>query len=410
MRNLVLIHLESLSYMNYRINQNLFPILTNLEKNSWSFSRYFSTATSTLMVIGDLSYGGILQYEECSSLNYIPQRYLYNESLFDQLKEKGYKTRLLIYPDGTDHDSGEKRHIVGFKNQMELSEKYENYIDEIEKATPIDCPFVLMVCNYVSNVACNHFILNAEFESGLDRWEKGYQSIDTYVGDLIHLLKTKKLLDKTTIIFYGDHGDDYFEHGSHEGLVHAIEPYANLIHTPFWICDNRLIEKGMCSDLINTTDIRIIIERLLEMTEDNFLWRDLKIPQRTFTLARNAYAAQPVRADSFNKGYSITDGKFLLLVSNYGLELYDIEMDLQCQNNLLNYFIYKQKKLYLNEELNSSLRYHYRYIFNMSTIRKIRQIFYFYRRKLLDEVKELYSYIGDEDKISELNFEEIHYF
>lgn len=68
MRNLLLVHLESLNYIVYQANKTIFPTLRYWEQRSLSFCNYFSTATSTMMVLSDLAYGGILQNEPCESL------------------------------------------------------------------------------------------------------------------------------------------------------------------------------------------------------------------------------------------------------------------------------------------------------------------------------------------------------
>lgn len=60
MRNLLLVHLESLNHMTYQMNQGMFSTLRKWEEKSLVFPRYFSTATSTFMVISDMAYGGIL--------------------------------------------------------------------------------------------------------------------------------------------------------------------------------------------------------------------------------------------------------------------------------------------------------------------------------------------------------------
>ncbi len=409
MRNFVLIHLESLNYMNYRLNQELFPYLSDMEKKSLSFKNYFSTATSTWMVIGDLMYGGMLQYEVCNSMDCMPEKYCRTESLFDQLKAQGYKTNILSYEiGGGDFESANRRKILGFQNEMKIVQGYKNYIDEVNQAMETE-PFALMVCNFTSNVSFNHCIPHGRFESGLERWKNGYKFMDVHVGDILKLLEKNNLMENTTIIFYGDHGDDYLEHGNHEGLFHAIEPYANLVHTPLFIYDSRLVETEECAALINTTDIRTISEALLKNSCERVSWKDLSIPVRKYTIARNAYAAQPVRIGTFNKGYCITEGKFLIMVSNHGLEMYDIEMDMQCQNNLLKFFTYKNGILQLDKELNDSLKYHYKDFIDMSAIRQLRQAFYFFRKKLLDEIMEIYQYAECEDKLKDLNFEEINY-
>ena len=68
----------------------LFKELNKVKKEGLFFNHYFSTATSTLMVIGDIMYGGKEQYEVCSSLDFIPTEYFYKESLFDELKNNPY--------------------------------------------------------------------------------------------------------------------------------------------------------------------------------------------------------------------------------------------------------------------------------------------------------------------------------
>lgn len=409
MRNLILMHLESLNLVNYRVNREKFPNLSAWEKKSLSFANYFSTATSTLMVLGDLIYGGMGQYEVCSYLNYIPEKYSYQNSLFDCLESKGYVAEVLVYPDDEDFEGGRKRHITGFRSKMKAFLQYEDYLREAERVMDTGKPFAMLLVDVTSNVAENYLIPNGRLVSGLDRRSRGYEYMDTCVGKILELLQEKNLTDNTTVIFYGDHGDEYFAHGNHKGLTHAIEPYASLVHTPFWIFDNRLTGNKNCSDLISTIDIRDIAERMLDMPEETFSWRQLELPERKYILARNAYAAQPVRSGSFNKGYALIDGRFLLMASNQGLEMYDIEMDVQCQNNLLNYFIYEQGILHLNKELNESLNSHYRYIFDMGTIRQIRQNFYFYREELYAKVLELFSGAECQDRITDINFEQIHY-
>lgn len=410
MRNVVLIHLESLNIINYRMNQSKLPNLSLWEKKSLFFQNYFSSATSTLMIIGDLLYGGMLQYELCDSMDSIPDRYYYKESLLDELTDKGYVTDVLYYPGSADCESARKRHIAGFQNMMKSFRGYEEYMQEAEKIMDKGKPFALMLCNVTSNIALNHHVPCGRMKSGLDRWMRGYQFIDSCVGEIIRLLESRKLIENTSIIFYGDHGDDYYAHGMHGGLTHAVEPYAGLIHTPFWVYDSRFLTEGECNnDLISTLDIRTMVEKLLEMPEKRFNWNNLELPERKYAVARNAYAAQPVRNESFNKGYSLTDGRFLFLVSNKGMEMYDLEMDMLCQNNLLSFFVYDQGVLHLKRELNDFLSYHYRYLFDMAAVRQIRQNFYFFRKKLLEEVTGLFRYARCEDKIKELKFEEICY-
>ncbi len=279
----------------------------------------------------------------------------------------------------------------------------------IERSVAQKEPFALMLCNMVNNTTANHLLPNGRLESGLDRIRQGYGFLDGYVGEVIGFLERNERLDHTTVVFYGDHGDEYFFHGYHKGLTHAIEPYADLIHAPFWIYDSRLGRKGVCQDLLGTADIKGVVEKLLDFPEKRFRWGQLQFTPPGYVLARNAYAAQPVREGSFNKGYSITDGRFLLMVGARGLEMYEIEMDMQCQHNLLELFDYGQGILHINGELDGSMTHHYRSVMDTGSLRQIRQNFYFLREKLCGEVGALLADVGQEGKMEELEFDKIRY-
>jgi membrane-anchored protein YejM (alkaline phosphatase superfamily) len=127
MRNIVLIHLESLNYMHYQMNKELFPTLRKWEERSLSFSKYFSTATSTMMVLSDLAFGGILQNEPCDSVADGLRKYCYQESFLDNLKKKGYQVRIVGYPDDGFGDAAgcNQRNFIGYTVKLEEVESYE---------------------------------------------------------------------------------------------------------------------------------------------------------------------------------------------------------------------------------------------------------------------------------------------
>ena len=148
MKNLLIIHLESLNNYNFLLNKYLFPFLNEIETQSVSFKKYFSTATSTLMTIGDLLYGGMDQYETSSSLDDAPEAYLYKSSLMDDLKNIGYYTGIYIYPDGNNRDSAEEKHLAGFQNKMILKNNYEEYLEAFSKGME-KMPFALMALSLI---------------------------------------------------------------------------------------------------------------------------------------------------------------------------------------------------------------------------------------------------------------------
>ena len=407
-KNLLLVHLESLNYVNYKMNRRLFPNLYEIEKKSIFFERYFSTATSTLMVIGDLMYGGMEQYEECQNLDFVPDEYAYKSSLFDDLKKEGYYTGIFIYPEGGDREGAEKRHIAGFQNEMVLKRDYVEYLNELKKGMH-KAPFALMACNYISNLALNKYADHNVFGFDATTWESGYRYLDQGVKDLMDLLEKQGMLDSTVIVFYGDHGDDYWTHGMHGGLTHAIEPNASLIHTPLFIWTNTISEGYCVNDLICTIDLRKLIIDLLnsEVGLDTIVHR----VKNKYLISRNEYSAQPLRKESFNKAYSITDGKYLLMVTNNGLTLFDIEMDPECHNNFLRFFVIEKGLLMDSTEINMQYSFHFKYYWDIRNFRILRQHYYTLRERLYAKVLELYlaGKRSEKDMLNEMHFDKIDY-
>ena len=403
MKNLLMIHLESLNYRLFMSFPEIFKFIHSARQDGLFFNHYFSTATSTLMVIGDIVYGGKEQYEVCSALDYIPKEYHYKDSLFDELKAKGYRTGLFVHPAGGDRESAERRHIAGFQNEMILKPEYDDFLGAIDELIT-DEPFAVMACNYISNVSINSYTDREDILDGTDRWRRGYRFLDRCVGDIIALLKNKGQLDNTCVVLYGDHGDDFWAHGMHGGLTHAVEPFATLIHTPLIILDPDT-EKGLNESLLCATDLRRMISGKLDLR------KDAEPVNHTYVTARSSYAAQPVRRETFNKAYSLTDGRFMMLVSADGLELYDIEMDFQCGFNFLEVFTTDGDFIRYDTQRNEELRFHYRCFMNEGELTRIRQTAYYFRRKLYEDTLRLYQAAGrtEQDMNEELHFDTIHY-
>lgn len=406
----MLIHLESLNYTNYKLNGQLCPTLHQWEQKSLFFTKYFATATSTMMICSDLAYGSILQYETCSYLNEKLEKHSGSESFLDELKKKGYQVRALGYPQDIlgDFVGGNENHFIGYETEMDVVVPYEQYLQTIEKTMTKESPFAIWTCNYISNVSFNCFMENVEGQTGLERWESSYRCMDSAVRDIMELLEKKELLESTTVIFYGDHGDDVFAHGKHNGLMHAIEPYESLIHTPLFIYDSRFDAEEIDA-LVSTTDVRDLVMQLLALPEHKLVRQNLQLPQREYAFARNAYAAQKVRENSFHKAYSLTDGRFLFLAGDQGMELYHIGMDGGCQHNLLDYFDFDGRELTLNQAAHRRMKYHFDSVMDKGTLAQTVCVFHAYRERLMKEVKSLYQYAERENFLWEIDFQNIHY-
>lgn len=409
----MLVHLESLNSIIYRLNKEAFPQLRGWEERSLSFSGYFSTATSTLMVVSDLVYGGLLQYEPCETMRSGLAAYCYETSLLDELKRDGYLVRAVNYPatPGSDVPKANERHFVGFEVEMEGAETYASYMQTLEEAMTAEAPFAVLACNYVGNIGYYDYMGDTVSQTGFEFWESACVQRDRCVKELMDILKRKGLLERTTVIFYGDHGDDICTHGRHKGLLHVFEPYAPLIHTPFWIYDSRL-EPGETDRLLDTTDVRLMAERLLQMPETgerSLRLEDLGLPTRKYSLARSGYAAQKVRERTFHKGYSVTDGRFLFLAGDQGMELYHIRMDEGCQHNLLDYFVFADGVLARNRGILNDIKYHIGAVLDEKALLQTETAFYGLRKELMEQVEALYRYAGCPYFHLEIDCEHIHY-
>ena len=405
-KNLLIIHLESLNYNNYSLNKEFFPFLSEFEKKCISFSNYYSTATSTLMVIGDLLYGGMDQYEKSTTLDDIPESYLYHDTLFDELKDNGYNTGIFVYPDGNNRKSAEEKHLAGFKNSMILKADYMEYLSAF-KMLMENQPFALMGCNYISNSSFNKYADSGLSSNSFDRWEEGYKALDQSAKDLVNLLSEKDLLKSTIILFYGDHGDDYFTHGLKHGMTHAIEPNALLIHTPLFIYDSDTADSfSMEEGLLDTTDLRKILYNAVMGVDWLGKWKEVN---KEIIYSRSAYAAQPIGNRHYYKGYSVSDGKLMLYVTQAGLEMYHIKMDSDCHNNLLKRFNYVEDILtddFSDEEYKEYSNWEWG-IFGKNSRSYIKQKFYYLRRILYEKTLHTYIAGGREEKemLTEMRFD-----
>lgn len=382
-KNIILIHLESVNNIIYRMNPQLFPNIMQTEKEGLSFRKYFSTATSTWMVISDLLYGGLDQYEGCHELTEKPRIFCYESGLLDDFSDRGYRTGVFAYPF---FELPEVREQLFFGRNVEQKNyaPYSEFLHAFKVVMTGRNKYCILISNFLSNISCHSYSAPGYRRTGKKRWEDGYRCLDDMVGSVFQILKETGQEENTVVVLYGDHGDDFWGHGYHAGLTHAIEPTAPLIHTPLIIWEKGRYCGKTSSRLVNTIDIRKMVEHMIqgELPETGL--------KRNFAYARNAFAAQPVRAGSFHKGYSITDGRMLLLVSSNGMEMYDVEMDPASNFNMLNIFGMEQDRLIFNEEA-SGLSFHFAEFMDENQKRYVRQKFYYLRPHLYRYVTERYE-------------------
>jgi len=306
-KNLVVIHLESFNHNIYG-HRNWFPCLNSISEHCVRLNNYISTATSSFMAAGDLLHGddNILEHNNFLEVNLSVNRR--NQSLFDELRHYGYNTKGIGYP----------KNIVSFDKIWSDNDKFHWYnnsqemLVQAEKTIKEDIPFALYTWNLSSHLCYS----DAHKKSGgnaFDSWRRGYESMDMTVGDIINLLIKYNKLKNTTVVIFGDHGDDFWSHAHYGGFSHGIEPYISLVHTPALILDPEI--KGHdINGMVSAIDLKKTVLELLDLPyNDSTLSPVYSVfsQERKYCFSRNLFIAQANYP--LHKGYSITSELFHLL-------------------------------------------------------------------------------------------------
>lgn len=398
--NIIIFHLESVNYNLFLYHNSLFPNINKILNESIFFEHYYSTATSTFMVVSDLLYGTHKNFETSKTLEEIYTIRPKNESLLTELRNNGYQTYCLCY--GKKADFGENITINQFNELIDsntktiLIEDKAILCNEFQKCIT-DSPFCIYIQNYEAHISEIDTFDNISRQLSEDLLLERYKQLDMTCGLLLEELKKNNNLDNTIVLFYGDHGDELLHHGLHEGLTHAIEPFMSMIHTPLIIYNPDSRIQRYNSNLISTVELKDYILNLLKLKNDAF-----EYPKLVFS--RNLYMGQGLRNGFFNKSYSVTNGKYQLLVSSKGLRLYLNELDMIGSRNILDFFKLHKGKLIYNKIFDSMKSSHFKNFMTLAQQETIISSFYI----LLIELKKyLADFYGN--KSSRMKFDKIQY-
>ena len=338
MKNLLILHLESITWQRLGAFESSFPNVRRLLQRALVFDNYFSSATSTLMVITYLFHGN--DYEFDAAAQFEGMRPAGNNThLFTVLQRHGYRPNLLCLDAfhtvrGTRLAAwhGDLPPLWGTNDFPTLFARFDDLTDEP--------PFAIYVWDLITHI--EHSLALAPYAAGLtDQLQRACRVADDAIGVLIDTLVRKSLLDDTTVVIYGDHGDDYWSHGFKGGLVHAVEPYTNLTSAPLAILD-RSLAPGHSATLASTIDIAPTCLALLDVDEPlRFEPSGTNLLERGHGTvhAQNFTASQGDRPDSgVFKAFSATDDTYNLVVSSRGLEMYAYRLDPGNHCNLLQFF------------------------------------------------------------------------
>jgi hypothetical protein len=338
MKNLLILHLESITRQRLAAFRSAFPNTRRLIREALAFDRFFSSATSTLMVVGYLCYGNDFEFDASSQFEGMRPA-ANNRHLFSVLQSHGYHADLIClngfhatHPTTLSAWAADLPPVWGTNDFPALLARFDALTD-----AP---PFAIYVWDLITHI--EHSLALAPYSSGLtDQVARACAVADDAIGAMLATLERKGLLANTTIVVYGDHGDDFWTHGFKGGMVHATEPYTPITWTPLAIRDPQL-PPGTNEALASTIDIAPTCRALLGVDEpDAFAYSGTNLLAGAPRLvhAQNFTANQPDnRQLGIVKAHAVTDDTYNLVVSSRGLELYAYRLDPGNHCNLLHFF------------------------------------------------------------------------
>lgn len=338
MKNLLILHLESITWQRLAAFGSAFPNTRRLMDEALVFENFFSSATSTLMVVAYLLHGNDFEFDTSSVFEGMRPA-ANNRNLFSVLRGRGYNADLVCLnafhaasPTRLSAWADDLPPVWGTNDFPTLFARF----DELTDAPP----FAIYVWDLVTHI--EHSLALAPYSSGLtDQVRRACAVADHAVGELLRTLERKGLLGSTTIVVYGDHGDDYWTHGFKGGMVHATEPYTQMTWTPLAIRDPGLAARAD-ERLASTIDVAPTCLALLGVDDAPAFAHsgiDLLGSVRERVFSQNFTANQPDNREfGIAKAFAVTDDACNLLASSRGLELYAYRLDPGNHCNLLHLF------------------------------------------------------------------------
>ncbi|MCE9550067.1 MAG: sulfatase-like hydrolase/transferase [Betaproteobacteria bacterium] len=338
MKNLLILHLESITRQRLATFGSSFPNTRRLMQDALVFDNFFSSATSTLMVVTYLFHGNDFEFDAASEFEGM-RAAVNNRNLFSVLQSHGYNADLICLNAFHAQNSAKLASWSDDLPPLWATNDFPSLLDRFDKLTNSP-PFAIYVWDLITHI--EHSLALAPFSSGLtDQIQRACGVADDAVGVMLATLERKGLLDNTTIVIYGDHGDDYWTHGFKGGMVHATEPYTQITGTPLAIRDPGLTP-GINDNLASTIDIAPTCLALLGIDETAVFphtGTNLLMGASALVFSQNFTANQPDNLKlGIAKAFAATDNTYNLLVSSRGLELYAYRLDPGNHCNLLHFF------------------------------------------------------------------------
>lgn len=349
MKNLVIVHMESLNKLNFTLNRQNFDFLKSFIDECKSYEKYFSTATSTYMAITDLMFGDTSLFESATNLQDIFKIHISEKSLFDILFEYGYQTyHFNMELDYIYDEIKELDQLINRNGEFWFGDNEEEFQMQCEKAFESE-RFALFVNDASSCITYDGQREKLYNNSVIERQYGRFKRIDKTIERIVDSLTRKEKIDDTVIVMYGDHGEEFWTRELYEGYTHAIPPYLDIIHCPLIIYNAK--DRGVYEQLLGTSNLKKLI--LAEIGMD----QQYTTPQ--YVISRNLFAQQAVNAKMLNKSYGITDGEYLLIISQKGEEMFINSMDMTSNGNILEFFKKKKNTIQYDSKFNVLKSWHY---------------------------------------------------
>ena len=220
MKNLLVLHLESITRQRLDAFASSFPNTRRLMQQGRVYDRFFSSATSTLMVVACPSSTATTSSSTpppssraCAPGDQRPPP-------LSLLQERGWSAELVC--------------LNGFHtNRSTTFSAWAGDLPPVWGTNNFPTLFALRPVDRHDAVRDlrlgSHHPHRAQPRPGAysgytDQVRRACKVADDAVGVFLATLERKGLLDKTTVVVYGDHGDDYWTHGFKGGMVHATDP------------------------------------------------------------------------------------------------------------------------------------------------------------------------------------------
>jgi len=212
------------------------PHLLRRSKDALVFTRAYAPSSGTLHSIAAIvamSYPSMVAMETWMKV-WTGELYEEEETVAETLKQAGYDTFRVGY------NHWFPKHLLGFDQGLSEVELIPGTDDSAISAKAVEFierraesrffGWVFFVSPHGPYEA--HGYGDMPRRRGLDRYRQEIRFVDEQVEKVFSVLEERRILDRTVVVFVGDHGEEFREHG---GTKHKTTVYAESIRVPLMV-------------------------------------------------------------------------------------------------------------------------------------------------------------------------------